>query len=379
MRWSRLALIVLGAYAALTVWRSREAITHAALVLMVGAVVVRLVWKTVGRTALGAIVTAVFALTFLGAALSGRVAAPGSAHAARYAALGDSYASGEGARAAGEPYDTTWWFGPTGRRSGSPACHRSARAYPVRLAGTLAAGDFLFTACSGATTADLAGPGGHAGEPGQLAALRRFAADGPVDLVTLTTGGNDLGFAGALSGCVTGSCQPADPFPLGGPMGRDAFVAGVAGAVDAVRSVVGDDVPVLVVGYPQILPPSTAPRCLGLLGLSPAEIDGLRHATRAVDHAIRDAAARAGAWYVDTLGVFAGHQVCSPVPYAHGLTLADAAQQPAVAAPDSFHPTPAGHACLARVVLAQYPDPAALPGESSPGRLPAVGTAGACR
>lgn len=101
MRFSRVLILLLGAYAALTVWRSRGAISNTLLILLVGAVLVRLVWRTVGRSVLGAMVTAIFALTFLGAALPGRVAAPGSAHASRYVALGDSYASGEGARAAG--------------------------------------------------------------------------------------------------------------------------------------------------------------------------------------------------------------------------------------------------------------------------------------
>ena len=378
MRFSRVLILLLGAYAALTVWRSRGAISNTLLILLVGAVLVRLVWRTVGRSVLGAMVTAIFALTFLGAALPGRVAAPGSAHASRYVALGDSYASGEGARAAGQPYDTRCWLGPTGNRFGSPACHRSVGAYPGRLAGTLASGDFLFAACSGATTEDLTGPSRHAGEPAQLDALRGFTEVGPVDLVTLTTGGNDLGFADVLAVCVAGSCPSPDPFGPGGPLSRAAFIEGVAGAVGAVRSVVGPDVPVLLVGYPQILPPSTAARCLGLVGLSPPELDGLRRATRVVDQAIRAAANRSGAWYVDVLGAFGGHQICSPHPYAHGLTVPDGTQQPAIVAPDSFHPNPEGHACLADTLLAQYPDPAALAGTSTPDAQPAVGSAGAC-
>lgn len=54
-------------------------------------------------------------------------------------------------------------------------------------------------ACSGATTDNLIGSSGHAGEPARLVALRRFASVGAVDMVTMTSGRNDLGFARTLT------------------------------------------------------------------------------------------------------------------------------------------------------------------------------------
>lgn len=49
------------------------------------------------------------------------------------------------------------------------------------------------------------------------------------------------------------------------------FIDRLAGAIDDVQAIVGGVTPVLVLGYPQILPPTSATRCLGLLGLSPPE------------------------------------------------------------------------------------------------------------
>ena len=91
-----------------------------------------------------------------------------------YVALGDSYSSGEG----------------NGNYGNSGSCHRSSSAYPnliekdVPLIGTL-----TFVACSGATTADL--------RSSQLQYVTTTATS-----VTLTIGGDDVGFADILKRCV---------------------------------------------------------------------------------------------------------------------------------------------------------------------------------
>lgn len=95
----------------------------------------------------------------------------------RYVAMGDSYASGEGL----DPFE-----------SGSGDCHRSPRAHPrlVTLPGEAApiASDadplisFESAACSGADIDDLANF--------QISAL-----GSDTDLLTISIGGNDAGFA----------------------------------------------------------------------------------------------------------------------------------------------------------------------------------------
>ena len=90
---------------------------------------------------------------------------------ADYVALGDSYSSGTGLQAY---RDTT-------------TCYRSNLAWPVQLSNSIAAKQgkavkFTFPACSGAKTADV--------RANQLSQVTSKA-----DLVTMTIGGNDLGFS----------------------------------------------------------------------------------------------------------------------------------------------------------------------------------------
>lgn len=104
-----------------------------------------------------------------------------------YAALGDSYASGEGANGGG---------GYLGE-STENGCHRAAAAFTEGLRRDFTfAGGTRFHACSGATTGDLST--GKNGERPQLDAL-----DAHTTTVTLTVGGNDLHFTRVITKCVT--------------------------------------------------------------------------------------------------------------------------------------------------------------------------------
>ncbi|MGB5532636.1 MAG: GDSL-type esterase/lipase family protein [Acidimicrobiia bacterium] len=118
-------------------------------------------------------------------------------------AIGDSYTSGEGV----PPFEIA------GDRPGINECHRSSLAYPMHLGGSLGV-TVESWACSGATTSDLSTtvvrtdqapwddpilePSG--GTPSS--ALDRIAPD--TSTVTLTVGGNDLGFSDIVSDCLLG-------------------------------------------------------------------------------------------------------------------------------------------------------------------------------
>jgi lysophospholipase L1-like esterase len=113
---------------------------------------------------------------------AGYLATPGRAavRPLTVVAVGDSYASGEGAIGSG-------WL--------NAACHRSALAGPQDAAARLNAlrsTSFTSFACSGAATSALLGPGG------QLSML----PSGRIDALTISIGGNDIGFAGIVTTCV---------------------------------------------------------------------------------------------------------------------------------------------------------------------------------
>ena len=105
--------------------------------------------------------------------------------------LGDSFSSGEGAGS----YEG-------GRMPRDANCHRSSKAY-----GRVLFPDAGMIACSGALTSDMnnandgSGEGG-AVEPQLYELLKLTATDNPPDLVLMTLGGNDSGFANVISGFI---------------------------------------------------------------------------------------------------------------------------------------------------------------------------------
>lgn len=198
----------------------------------------------------GSLLAATFALAPSGAAW----AAPEPV--VDYVALGDSYAVGLG-------------LGPT---VGSiPGCGQTAESYPRRLALELGL-DLTDATCSGATTADVVtAPQAATGNPVQSSAL---SAD--TDIVTLTIGGNDLGFSRIIQTCLAagpnGPLATAVTIPdcktafTGG--GVDTLAAAVTGAVKpaventlATIKELAPNAKVFVVGYPALLPDAanTAP------------------------------------------------------------------------------------------------------------------------
>lgn len=105
-----------------------------------------------------------------------------SATKGNYAALGDSYSSGEGANGKGR------YLG----KSDHDKCHRAKAAFSEGVRNRfMFKGGGRFAACSGATTDDLA-EGKH-GEPPQLDAL-----DAKTTTVTLSVGGDDLHFSNVM-------------------------------------------------------------------------------------------------------------------------------------------------------------------------------------
>ncbi|KAL9622611.1 MAG: hypothetical protein Q9160_003108 [Pyrenula sp. 1 TL-2023] len=94
-----------------------------------------------------------------------------------YYAIGDSYAAGIGA---GDALN-----GP-----GDSGCSRYNQAYPVQLNSGLETSKFNFLACSGAKATEL--------KDSQI----KNIPDNSADLITVSAGGNDVGFENILRNCV---------------------------------------------------------------------------------------------------------------------------------------------------------------------------------
>ncbi|MFI1384033.1 SGNH/GDSL hydrolase family protein [Embleya sp. NPDC020886] len=238
------------------------------------------------------------ALTFAGTVARPAPAAPLS----RYAALGDSYSSGVGA-------------GDYLADGGD--CKRSANAYPSLWQRAHGAAEFAFVACSGATTAQV--------RDRQLAAV---TAD--TTLVTISAGGNDVGFADTITTCVVGSdrdCSAA--VAKATAYAREKLPADLDTTYARIRSR-APHARLVVFGYPRLFETGSCP-----LGLSLAKRRALDDAADVLVDITKARAAAGGAEFADVRGRFAGHGVCGADEWLHGLTLP---------VDESYHPTATGQA-----------------------------------
>ncbi len=234
-------------------------------------------------------------------------AATATAPPVDYVALGDSYAAGVGAQ-------------PDGR---SGDCRRSDRSYPARWAAAHDPASFVSVACSGATA-------------GEVLVRQVRTVSRNTDLVTLTVGGNDIGFAPVLGICSTAQrdqdCQRA--VTGGERITRYALPSAVVPIIAGVRLQASPNVRVVVMGYPRLFEPG--PDCATPLVPNAARRAALNRAADTLNAVLRDAAGRWRAEFVDVTPAFAGHGVCSADPWINPPT--DPPQ------PGSYHPTSRGYA-----------------------------------
>ncbi|WP_435863524.1 SGNH/GDSL hydrolase family protein [Streptomyces prunicolor] len=217
-------------------------------------------------------------------------------HTVNYVALGDSYASGPGI--------------PT---QVDATCARSDQNYPSLLA---AARNWQVTdvSCSGATTTALAGPQGT--QPPQLDTLGT-----DTDVVTLTIGGNDLGFSNNLATCAgltskdpTGSpCQTFFTSDGTDQLAQrvDDIAPRIAAALDAVRER-APHAKVLMVGYPDLFPDDGVGCTSSAVPLAAGDFAYLRDTEKKLNAMIAAQASAHGAGYVDTYTPTVGHDMCKP-------------------------------------------------------------------
>jgi len=169
-----------------------------------------------------------------------------------YVAMGDSFSSGEG--------NTPFISGTD--ISGTNTCHRSSAAYSEQLekAGTSNLNLTNFVACSGATTTNVQQGGQFSDEPPQVTFL-----NASTNVVTITIGGNDIGFSDFASACVTAECDPSTTI-YQTTMGNISNV--LPGSLKTTYEQILQDAPkaqIYVLDYPYVVPNKSAsdPAILG--------------------------------------------------------------------------------------------------------------------
>ena len=235
-----------------------------------------------------------------------------------YAALGDSYSSGEGVA----PY----FDASDGILSG---CHRSTRAYStlIRTPETTQNiadrndAQFDFLACSGAVTENVTATGeGQNGEPPQLAAVNGVNASR--DLITMTIGGNDAYFARIVAFCFAhDACNEIKPFsPHSDFEIGDLFPLWVAVVRARLISLYNElksatpNAAILILDYPLVVSGIECPAAqvpfFENVKLSASEQAWMRDANQQLNTAVAEAAALVGLHYVPVADHFSSHEVC---------------------------------------------------------------------
>ena len=236
---------------------------------------------------------------------------------------------------------------------GSPAgCLRSNRNYSADVANHLHL-KYVDASCTGAKLADMTAPEAvYLGtDQPQLNAL---AADDSV--VTLTIGGNDMGFAQILVTCGVLS--------LTNPWGAPCKAHYTSGGTDRIAAAINAEAPrvgallreisarapharVLVVGYPDILP-ATGHGCFPLVPFAHGDVAYLRGVEIELNHMLAMAAKANGATFVDTYTATIGHDACT----GPGTRDVEGLVPTSPAYP--FHPNKRGQQAMANQVLAVF-------------------------
>lgn len=226
-----------------------------------------------------------------------------------YVAMGDSFASGTGAGDYAEMSSASWKGG---------GCYQSVNAYSPLLANQLGA-DLDFQSCSGAKVADI-----YSDQMGNLSA--------GTDLITLSVGGNDVGFADVIITCTTaGTAKCVDKVSAAESDAKARFPSLLGNLYSEIDSR-APNAQVLVLGYPLLFEERT---CFGNLGINVDEQRRINAANYVLNDLIRTAATNAGFTYVDPVSNFDGRGVCASGSYINGLR---------INVPESYHPNKAGHA-----------------------------------
>lgn len=252
-----------------------------------------------------------------------------------YVAMGDSFSSGEG----NPPFIT----GP-GYNTAKDGCHRSVAAYPALLGRTTTLHlKLTFVACSGASSAKIIK--GWNGEPSQINAITSST-----DVVTLTTGGDDIGFADYAKHClfVFGGCDSGTSIyhtTLNNITNKlPTSLNTLYQAIKTRIAKVGAKVTVFVVGYPVMLSSFSFPSDCNLL--TPASVGAAEYITAKLNLAIMHAVSQAGAPFVWVSATkpsspFYGHPLCSSDSYFNNI------KYPVIY---SFHPNALGQQAYAEIV-----------------------------
>jgi hypothetical protein len=225
-------------------------------------------------------------------------AAAKAASSVNYVALGDSYSSGLGA----------------GSESGS--CGQSPNAYGPLWASANSPASFAFAACSGAKTTDVISS--------ELSSLSSSTT-----LISVTIGGNDVGFSSIMETCVLYSTSSCESAVSKAEQYAENTLPGLLNTMLTDIKAKAPNAKIVVLDYPDFYDLSV-PVCIGL---SSQDHQALDQGINILDGVLQTAANNNGAHFADVRSQFSGHELCDGAGWLHSVTYPIG---------DSYHPTSTG-------------------------------------
>jgi lysophospholipase L1-like esterase len=241
-----------------------------------------------------------------------------------YYALGDSYSAGDGTFQLGIPY--------------LDDCNRTYAAWPRQISSSYAP-DPHHLACTASRLPDLRD---------QLQSVP--AGPSARTLITITVGGNDMGWGSELKNCFEGgSCTDREGVITQRIHNLDDDLRGFY--EDVRQRVPGADI--LVVGYPHLAPRPEPADDASCVGITKDESDMIYRLGTRLNNVIQSAAADAGVTSAidEVYDEFVGREPCSSGlhDYINALVCCDIDNWPPFSG-ESFHPKVTGHEAYAEAV-----------------------------
>ena len=291
------------------------------------------------------------------------------ANSFEYLALGDSFASGEGAYNYKYPTDTA-----------DNRCHLSLDSYPYLIKKQLSLTTAESVACSGARMKDVwfydndkynkdekqskgkedPSFNNEIKDTFQVGyrSQSQFIKDYAPNVITASIGGNDIGFGYKIQKCVfrPGDCYDS---PSEKTMLFKEISSQFDNLVETYKKLKLGSVnrKIYIVGYPQVATPAQD-QCGANVHLSMNEIILSNHIITDLNATIKAASQRAGVRYVDVSDAFVGHRLCEAPNWdlaMNGITAGNDAVS-VVGYPlgrESFHPNNFGHELYRDKILSE--------------------------
>lgn len=285
-----------------------------------------------------------------------------------YLALGDSFASGEGAH---------------GYRSGTDIsdnrCHTSTVSYPFILHNSIySTGGMQSVACSGAKIKDIIlraekeidynkndsqakkkiendyNDDIYASYLPGYRLQKNFVERNKPNAVTMSIGGNDIGFSSIISKCVIQVAQDCyhyyeDRKEL--VQNINAQYNNLVNTYQQVKQYAATNAKIYIIGYPEIAKNNS--NCANNVHFSNEEIIFSNQLVSYLNKVVKMAADHAGVQYIDISDAFYGSRLCetnSAYVAVNGLTAGDGGPIPGIRRPiatESYHPNQVGHSLMA--------------------------------